>query len=238
MRRQQATPNLLAIDKRPVTSVRDVVQAFEKEDLLHDKRRDLLMRGEGAAHFTPTAGIFRRGTDQTLERKVFEEFRHLIPAHSNIDATDEWMVLWLAQHHGVPTRLLDWTRSPLVATYFAVESDARHDAAVWVIWGFDSPSEPSPPASPFDVTTVMKVWPFAITPRVQAQSSVFTVHPDGRDVRHYLKPNHRVQKFIIDKNDRARFRRQLDFLGVNRSTIFPDLDGLGTWLRWRTKQTV
>jgi hypothetical protein len=99
--------------------------------------------------------------------------------------SDEWMVLWLAQHHGVPTRLLDWTRSPLVATYFAVESTNDRDAAVWVIWGFDGIEQP--PSSPFEVTKMMKVSPLAITPRVQAQSSVFTVHPDGRDVRHFLK---------------------------------------------------
>lgn len=225
-----------AIEERTVTSVRQIVEAFEKENLLHDERRDLLMRGEDSSSFIPTAGIFRPGNNETLERKLFDEFRRLIPAHANVNVSDDWMVLWLAQHHGVPTRLLDWTRSPLVATYFAVESSNDRDAAVWVIWGFDS--EEAAPASPFDVTTMMKVSPLAITPRVQAQSSVFTVHPDGRDVRTFLKQGDRVQKFIIPRNKRRYMRRQLDFLGVNRSTIFPDLDGLGTWLRWRAQGVV
>jgi hypothetical protein len=226
----------IPIEEREVHSVREIVQAFEKEDLLHDSRRELLMRGEDSAQFVPTAGIFRKGVNPLLERKLFDEFRNLIPAHSNIDVRDEWLVLWLAQHHGVPTRLLDWTRSPLVATYFAVERSATQDAAVWVVWGLDA--ELARPVSPFLVTDIAKVSPIAVTPRVQAQSSVFTVHPDGRSIAGSLKPGDRIQKFVIPAGFRDLFRRQLDFLGVNRSTIFPDLDGLGTWLRWRSQNIV
>lgn len=217
-------------------SVREIVQAFEKEDLLHDSRRELLMRGESSAQYIPTAGIFRQGVNSSLERRLFDEFRNLIPAHTSVDVRDEWLVLWLAQHHGVPTRLLDWTRSPLVATYFAVETKTVQDAAVWAVWGLDA--ELARPDSPFLVTDIAKVSPIAVTPRVQAQSSVFTVHPDGRSIAGSLRPGDRIQKFVIPAALRDRFRRQLDFLGVNRSTIYPDLDGLGTWLRWRSQGIV
>ena len=171
---------MVAIEQRVVRSVREIVAAFEKENLLHDQRADLLIRGEDSALFVPTAGIFRMGVDSSLERKLFDEFRLLIPAHASVDVSDDWLVLWLAQHHGVPTRLLDWTRSPLVATYFAVENTSACDAAVWVIWGMN-PNEVRP-KSPFDIKKVMRVSPLAITPRVQSQSSVFTVHPNNRDI--------------------------------------------------------
>jgi hypothetical protein len=52
---------LLRIDEREVSSVNEIVEAFEKQDLLHDERRDLLMRGEDSADFAPTAGISRAG---------------------------------------------------------------------------------------------------------------------------------------------------------------------------------
>jgi len=225
------------VESITVHSVQAIVDAFQKQDILHDTRLTVLMRGEDSDAFEPTAGIFRPGVQASLERKLFEEFRNLVPAHSNVDVNDEWLVLWLAQHHGVPTRLLDWTRSPLVATYFAVEKPISQNAAVWAIWGLDV--EPQRTSSPFAVTQIMKVSPLAVTPRVQAQSSVFTVHPDATPIMDTNKsPATRIQKFVIPAAERDVFRRQLDFLGVNRSTIFPDLDGLGMWLRWRSQQIV
>jgi type I restriction enzyme M protein len=228
---------MIEVDQKFVHSVQEIVDAFQKQDILHDTRLSVLMRGEDSDAFAPTAGIFRPNVQSSLERKLFDEFRNLVPAHSDVDVNDEWLVLWLAQHHGVPTRLLDWTRSPLVATYFAVERSVAQDAAVWAIWGLDD--EPKRPTSPFDVTKIMKVSPLAVTPRVQAQSSVFTVHADATSICDPTKsPASSIQKFVIASTERDRFRRQLDFLGVNRSTIFPDLDGLGTWLRWRSQQIV
>jgi hypothetical protein len=102
----------IPIEETVVHSVREIVQAFEKEDLLHDSRRELLLRGENSAQYIPTAGIFRHGVKSSLERRLFDEFRNLIPAHSNIDVRDEWLVLWLAQHHGVPTRLFRLDSKP------------------------------------------------------------------------------------------------------------------------------
>lgn len=70
-----------------------------------------------------------------LEAHILRNFARYSRPHFTAPPANEWELLVAAQHHGVPTRLLDWTYSPFVAAHFATLPHRRHlaehDRAVW-----------------------------------------------------------------------------------------------------------
>jgi hypothetical protein len=214
------------------SNVTDVVELLRDRQMALGNTRRPLMRGEREVIYEPTAGVFRSDIAQQSEIAIFNEFQRYIPAYSSIGISDLWQVMALAQHHGLPTRLLDWTSNPLVAIFFACEGVSDGDSAVWIVWGFDE--QPPLPSSPTDIDQIFHVAPLVISPRIQAQSGEFTVHPSSEPISEFLTVNDQILKIRISKSRRLRILLQLDLIGINRRSLFPDLGGLAQYLRWRT----
>jgi FRG domain-containing protein len=103
------------------------------------------------------------------EKRIFAAFKREAPALTTSTPGDNWQLMALAQHHGLPTRLLDWTENPLVAAYFASDQSYDRDGVLYAMDNRHVVKEGV--ASPFEVKAVMRYRPRHITRRIQASAA-------------------------------------------------------------------
>ena len=141
--------------------------------------------------------------------------------------TTNWDWLALGQHHGLPTRLMDWTRNPLVACYFAVEEEWDEDSVIYAYhnrWYISIEKHPEP----FEYDRVGKFIPRHLTRRITAQAGLFTIHPNPYEP--FDSDN--IEKLIIPNGIRREMKKTLNKYGIDRYSLFPDLDGLASHIKW------
>jgi hypothetical protein len=165
----------------------------------------------------------------------------------------EW--LFCMQHYGVPTRLLDWTESPLTALYFAVSSHQNVDAILWVLFPLELnrqttakpdevkylPSFEDDRLQNYATLSVEKnpqtgMLPMAViatrnNARIQAQLGVFTVSHHTRTPIEKIGNGSHVVKYVIPTYAKAGIREELRMLAVSKFQIFPELPTVGDVIR-------
>lgn len=112
----------------------NAVDTARPPSAVSDKNRRLVYRGASDASWKLTPSLLRSAgkAAKAMEEKVYRKFCQQLPADT--DRSDAWDIWCKGQHHGLPTRLLDWTRNPQVAMHFACDSLAHYscDGVVWI----------------------------------------------------------------------------------------------------------
>lgn len=164
-----------------------------------------------------------------------------------------WHWLFMMQHYGVPTRILDWSRDALTGLFFALDgrssSDGRPDAAVWILnpvrlnEAFSFHSFVKPGYIPNVDERVVDLYfgpnaeilgnkkPAAVigplnNPHIVAQRGIFTVFPHDREViplNLFSDASNYLLEICVAAGSISLISEQLERYGVTRFTLYPDI---------------
>jgi len=215
--------------------------------LHHDKWT--FFRGLPNAEWNLMPGVARPdkappgGWRPAVELQLFRDFQRMAQTFEPGENFDDLDWLALAQHFGLPTRLLDWTDNPLVAAWFAVADEREHmpkpprrkplPGVVHVIRVDPVVVEEKPdPFAGAAAPVLVRVPPRAA--RITAQHGLFSLHRDPTSVWDVTSdPRAFHSQFEIPHRSKAAFRIALDQIGFNRQRLMVDLEGLCATLAWR-----
>jgi len=231
---------------RTVRSVGDFISA------LYDTSRGGLVwyRGHANTAWELVPSIARSTSDRSAELTTIKRFKQNAAPYLPQRPLDDWEWIFLMQHHRAPTRLLDWSESPIVALYFALCEPLQdaHDAAIWCLdpialnklaghirgfdldilaFGIDKSLDDYLPDHVNE--RLSKLNPIAAigprnSARMVAQSGAFTVmHAEPLPIESLANRQH-IWRILVPADAKLRLREELKIMGISEHSLFPDLD--------------
>lgn len=202
----------------------------------------------GRSEYYIEANSYWAGLGQTsCDLGRFDTWRQQAVAFYERLPENDFECLALAQHFGLATRLLDWSSNPLVALFFASEGGGESDGVVHCYL----PQQIVVPkgATPAGLSNVAAYQPRPFDRRILVQGGMFTFHPEPREplqpvvidddhFRELTKVDVNLVAVRVRADTKRILQRQLDEVGVNRKTLFPDLEGLSEFVNWKTRRIV
>lgn len=232
-------------DARGAWGLRDPWWRGQSSDLADWKLRPVALRG-----------VYHAKT----ERNRLLRFRQRAPSRHDRCPKQSDVVSWLflAQHHGLGTRLLDWTDSPLIAAFFAVVKRPESNGVLWALnaqalnasqgmgEGVLNPRNPDvlPLFSrPFTETDrendkAVAVIAHEVDVRMLVQQAGFTIHGAEGPPLDDMSGNERfLLRYHIPASAKRDIQDELEALGVRLSGLFPDLTNLAADIMQRMNWT-
>jgi hypothetical protein len=197
---------------------------------------------------------------QWRERRLIDSFRMYAREHSTLGVSD-WEAMMLGQHHGLPTRLLDWTGSPYIALFFATEDASKddRDGVMYCVsrlktnnllpervqkilrkstqlFSLETVSKIFPSIESFDeLPKEALIWiePPSFDQRIVNQYACFSLLP-GVDSSHsdWLEKHPNAHWVIpIPAKLKKQIRTRLQVMNITQRLIYPGLDGVAQWLK-------
>lgn len=149
---------------------------------------------------------------------------------------DEWWAL--GQHNGLATPLLDWTRSPFVALYFAFEKSDSPKSGVRTVWALSGASSLNSKLKAIhgngENNMLQLIRPHQDeNARLVSQGGLFTRAPLGQTVDDWVRSHAKhdeedaihLIRILIPDDSREECLRALNMMNINHMTLFPDLYG-------------
>lgn len=207
--------------------------------------------------------VSRKLPGMETESKIISEFRRR--AHQYLQPSEipssllEWISLM--QHHGAPTRLLDWTKSPYVASFIAFENAYKEkgEIAIWALdanWLFNASLARVQKAnlnlnfrliqndSEFirfinsEARVVLPVEPKLMNERLTIQQGIFLIASGKKLSFEKIIMEYReadsvdhIKKIVLPKSEGISCLTELNRMNINAATLFPGLDGFARSLR-------
>ena len=193
-----------------------------------------------------------RALDLLNDFKRFGELK--LPKAPAPDEEFKWVQL--AQHYGLPTRLLDWTKNAAIALYFACEKKPEKDGAVFILNPIDLNRKAFPMEArifdPYQDAESVKNYleldgtkdieglkTIAVNPpwnsqRILLQQGVFTLHGS----RYFTLTDKQAPSLVylkIEKDYKQSLLDELERIGINEMSIFPEAEHMCRYLKWRDK---
>ena len=242
--------------EKQIGSVSDFLEAIRED--LDANPGTIWFRGHADSTWQLLPGLMRSSA-QTSESTLLNRFRQSAAMLAERRPVSSFDWTFLMQHYGVPTRLLDWSESPLISMYFAVEDWASRpdtDAALWCLWptalnknanivdkveGDYIPSFEDDELQSYSTDSLrqnprIELFPVATiatrnNARIQAQMGTFTIHHNNRVAIEVVGNREHVSKYTIPSGERERLAMELKLLGMTRFSLFPELASVGAILK-------